>query len=212
MSDFSPANNMTATERKKLLRKQMRALRDAASPADRAAWSAIICARALALPEYQSAKVAHCFLSMLSEVDTRAIIAHALAHGKRVVIPLFVRGSTETPCCEIDTLDDAAYVISGFGLRVPREVCLVDEALVDVVFVPLLAFASSPPRGEGAGGGYVRLGYGAGYYDAFLARVSAPSIGLAFALQRIGELPLEAHDQLLDRVLTEADITNEQHI
>jgi 5-formyltetrahydrofolate cyclo-ligase len=198
---------MVATEQKKLLRKQMRGLRDAASAEDRAAWSAVICARAIALPEYQRAQVVHCFISMSSEVDTRAIIEHALAHGKRVVIPLFLRNSAETPCCEIDTLDESAFMVSGFGLRVPREKRWVDAVLVDVVFVPLLAFAPTSSRGAGEqgrkGARYARLGYGAGYYDAFLSRVHAPAIGVAFELQRVGALPLEPHDQLLDAVLTE---------
>jgi len=44
-----------------------------------------------------------------------------------------------------------------------------------------------------------------GYYDRLLSRLrpETPKIGLAFGLQRTPALPLEAHDALLDAVVTE---------
>lgn len=66
----------------------------------------------------------------------------------------------------------------------------------DVLLVPLLAFDD-----EGH-----RLGYGGGYYDRTLQRLRAMkpviAIGLAYDTQEIGEVPVEAHDQRLDFVLT----------
>jgi 5-formyltetrahydrofolate cyclo-ligase len=49
----------------------------------------------------------------------------------------------------------------------------------------------------------MRLGYGAGFYDRFLRRTHACRVGLAFALQRVNELPQTATDTLLDDVITE---------
>jgi 5-formyltetrahydrofolate cyclo-ligase len=192
---------------KKTLRVQMRALRDAIPTAQRAEWSAAICARAIDLPAFRSARVIHCFLSIQSEVDTRPLIARALTHDKRVAVPVFVKGSDETPCAEILSLDDDELEIGRFNLRMPKVMRPVALAEIDLVFVPLLAFAvaEDAPR-EPQAGKVCRLGYGVGYYDRLLGRLRAdtPKIGLAFAAQRVEDMPAEAHDIRLDAVITEA--------
>lgn len=181
------------------LRKRVRALRDAASSEMRARWSAQICARAMAHPAYARARTVHLFLSFQSEVDTRAIIEHVLASGRRVVVPVFLKDSDDTPATQIDTLDPAAFDFGRWDLRTPklrRDVPL-DE--IDLVLAPLLVWAPADA------GRCARIGYGAGYYDRLLARLDprVRRIGLAFALQRVEHLPIEAHDQFLDEVLTE---------
>jgi 5-formyltetrahydrofolate cyclo-ligase len=203
---------------KKALRQQLSALRDAAAPEQRAIWSEAVCKHLLDMPAYQSARVVHCFVSIQSELDTRPIIEHALSHGKQVAIPLFVRHSDETPCCEITSLADDEYEIGGFGLRIPRQLRPVDAAAIDIVLAPLLAFAPTPTptpalplvRGRESerkagreGRGWLRLGYGVGYYDRFLSRVRALKVGVAFEIQRVDQLPCEPHDMLLDAVITE---------
>ena len=202
-----PAQDHTSemVAKKRALRKDIRALRDAIPAEQRAAWSVRICERAIELPAYQSARFIHCFLSIQSEVETRLLIQHALAHGKRVAAPLFVKGSPETAAYEIETLDTGNYETGAFGLAVPRALQLVDLSAMDIFFVPLLAFAPFTVSSEGkeAEAKFSRLGYGIAYYDRLLARSHAPKIGLAFELQRVESLPVDAHDQLLDRVLTE---------
>jgi 5,10-methenyltetrahydrofolate synthetase len=270
-------SELTIRQQKQVLRKHMRALRDAATPEQRAMWSAAICARVLASPAYKQARVIHCYLPIRSEVDPRPIIEHALAHGKRVAIPLWQAHTDETLSCEIDTLAEDAFEADGMGLRTPRRLNWVTPDEIDLVLVPLLAFAKLPlpnlPRGvpqgknsvapspgtpgegwgegrnayianhagekegphltspaeyrkggtycapsplpgtpgttpgEGWGGGesgYMRLGYGAGFYDRFLRRTRARRVGLAFALQRVNELPQTDTDTLLDDVITES--------
>jgi 5-formyltetrahydrofolate cyclo-ligase len=174
----------------------MVALRDEVPAEQRAAWSELICQRAIALPEYQAARVVHCFLSIRTEVNTRPLIEYALAQGKRVVLPVFLHQSEETPCTEITSLADDEFKVTGFGLRVPRVQRRVALSEIELVFVPLLAFAEMEPSQ------FYRLGYGAGYYDRFLARIAVPKMGLGFAMQRVAELPVEAHDVALNGVVT----------
>lgn len=71
----------------------------------------------------------------------------------------------------------------------------------DVVLAPLLAFDRAGRR----------LGYGRGYYDRTIAglRQDRPDvlvIGLAFAVQRVSEVPADITDERLDAVVTEADV------
>lgn len=194
---------------KKTLRAQMRALRDAIPAGQRAEWSAAICARGIDLPAFQAARVIHCFLPIQSEVDTHPLIAHALAHGRRVVVPVFVTGSNETPCSEILSLDEDEFETGRFNLRVPKVMRPVALTEIDLVFVPLLAFAVAEDASCAPQAGKVRrLGYGVGYYDRLLSRLraGAPKVGLAFAAQRVADMPAEAHDIRLDAVITETGI------
>ena len=203
MSTQSSVNEITA--QKRALRKRMLAERDAIPAEERAAKSARIFERAIELPAYTSARVVHCFVSIQSEVETRPLIAHALAHGKRVAAPLFVKGSSETAAYEIKTLDASDYETGDFGLAVPRDLKRVDLDTIDLFFVPLLAFAPVVVAGDGGASKlkYGRLGYGIAYYDRLLACSPGRRIGLAFEMQRVESLPIDTHDQLLDDVLTE---------
>ncbi|OGR20235.1 MAG: 5-formyltetrahydrofolate cyclo-ligase, partial [Deltaproteobacteria bacterium RIFOXYB2_FULL_66_7] len=68
----------------------------------------------------------------------------------------------------------------------------------DIIVVPGLAFDR---RGN-------RLGRGFGYYDRFLESVpeSVPRVGLAFADQRIPEVPVEAWDVPVHALVTEEGV------
>jgi 5-formyltetrahydrofolate cyclo-ligase len=85
---------------------------------------------------------------------------------------------------------------AGFGTLAPAE--LAPQVEPDVIVMPLLGYDA---RGT-------RLGYGGGYYDRTLARLSKKPrlVGLAFAAQEIGEIPREAHDIPLDSVVTEKGV------
>ncbi len=51
-----------------------------------------------------------------------------------------------------------------------------------------------------------RIGYGGGYYDRFLVDYAGVSLGLAFECQVVPALPVTAHDQSVDGVLTEDNL------
>lgn len=90
------------------------------------------------------------------------------------------------------------FVDGAFGLKEPPESAPLVEP--DLFFVPLLAF---DPRCH-------RLGYGKGHYDRALSAAKAKrnvlSIGVAYDMQRIDEIPNEPLDEQLDFVVTEAQI------
>lgn len=75
-----------------------------------------------------------------------------------------------------------------------------ETVLPDIVLAPLVAFDRQG----------MRLGYGAGYYDATLAHLRAQgvlraAIGIAYAAQEALSLPREAHDVPLDQIVTEQE-------
>ena len=55
-----------------------------------------------------------------------------------------------------------------------------------------------------------RIGYGRGYYDRAIARLSRNgpvlTVGIAFSVQEVDAVPAEPHDQPLDHLVTEAGL------
>jgi 5-formyltetrahydrofolate cyclo-ligase len=163
---------------------------------DRERRSATICALVATMPIYIAAHAIHCYLPMRSEVDTRPLIADALAHGKRVADPIVIPKATELAHAWLASLANDALTPGVFGTFNPRDLRPARPGDWDLVIVPLLAFDR---RGH-------RLGYGKGYYDRLLAADTATTIGVGFAAQAIDALPAEAHDIALDWVITERDM------
>jgi 5-formyltetrahydrofolate cyclo-ligase len=87
----------------------------------------------------------------------------------------------------------AALYEAGFGTLAPAE--LAPQAEPDVIIMPLLGFDAHGTR----------LGYGGGYYDRTLERLSKKPrlVGIAYAAQELDFVPREPHDVPLDVVVTE---------
>ena len=131
------------------------------------------------------------------EVDTHPLIAALLGEGKRIIVPIIQKEDCSLRLSYIRTPD--VLVPSTFNVPEPigNEVP-ADPAEIEVALIPLLGF-------DAAGN---RIGYGAGYYDRFLARhTHFPTVGVAFAVQKCDHIPHEATDQTLDAVVTEAGIS-----
>jgi len=66
----------------------------------------------------------------------------------------------------------------------------------DILLIPLVAFDKNLNR----------LGYGGGYYDRLIKKLSKKKkilkIGLAYSFQKINEVPINAYDQKLDYIVT----------
>jgi len=147
--------------------------------------------RLLALPELESARTILVCLAFGGELDTEPLIAEWTASGRVVAAPRAVPGTrrmTVHPLpCDLQTLR--------FGLRQPTAGAPeIDPDELDVAVVAGLAFDLHG----------VRLGYGSGYFDRFLAgRTSLVKVGWCFDLQLVDELPRESHDVPMDLVVTE---------
>ncbi len=91
-------------------------------------------------------------------------------------------------------LNDLDQLVEGrFGTKYPKNGQRF-TGQPDCVLVPGLAFDFL---------GF-RLGYGAGYYDAFLIKTKATKVGVGFPLQFCRQpLPTEEHDVALDLLVTE---------
>ena len=183
---------------KGVLRRRMRSFRSALGPELRARTDAAIRDRLLATEEFARAGTVLSYLSFGSEVDTRAIIERAWEEGKRVALPR-VEGERAMGWYMVESFDGLVRSPLGVEEPAPDPAHLIDPAACPdaVALVPGLAFDRF----------CYRLGYGGGYYDAFLASFAGTSIGLCREVQFIGSLEalgvLEEHDRPVGLVVTE---------
>lgn len=185
-------------EAKRAMRERMLAARDALPPEARAAASAAIAGRILALPSFAAATCVLLTLPYRSEWDTRALVAAAHAGGKTVVLP---RVDGDARMLTLHAVHDiAADTAPGHrGIPEPKaDATRVTVEAIDWVLVPGVAF-------DLAGG---RLGYGGGFYDRLLPllRPGTPRIAGAFDAQVVAHLPAAPHDLPVDRIVTETRI------
>ncbi len=82
---------------------------------------------------------------------------------------------------------------------IPEPYC-EEKVFPDVLIVPLVGFDKNK----------FRLGYGGGFYDRYISKISKHkkvlTIGFAFSFQELKKVPREKHDQKLNFILTEKGI------
>lgn len=178
-------------EDKRDYRKRFKALRSAASPEDRAAWSQRICGHLDAFCVSRRLRRLAVFWPMGSEIDLRPLIQ------KRTEWTFFFpRVATTHPPRLVwgpEPLEPGV-----FGLMEPVHAQHFTPP-VQLVVVPGLVFDDE---------GY-RIGYGGGFYDALLDHLSPEvfTVGAAFDLQRTDRLPTSPQDMPVQALITEAGLT-----
>ncbi len=132
------------------------------------------------------------YMPMRTEIDPLPAMA---AHDGPVGVPVIV--AKATPLQFRTWTPDAPMIEGPFGARIPEAGPWI---IPQVLIVPLLAWDRR---------GY-RLGYGGGFYDRTLEglrqRGPVVAIGYAFAAQEVAEVPIDATDQRLNLIVTEAGV------
>lgn len=137
------------------------------------------------------------YCALAGEVPTERIRHAYLASGVRLYYPRVTGRGTLAfyPHREGDGWETGPY-----GIQEPLNPSGAEPRLSgwDIIVVPGLAF---DPRGN-------RLGRGFGYYDRFLGGLpeSVPRVGLAWAIQRIPEVPVDAWDVSVHALVTEEGV------
>ena len=84
--------------------------------------------------------------------------------------------------------------INKYGIPEPEQ---IKKVFPDVIIVPLVAFDTR----------LYRLGYGGGYYDRYIDKISKKKkllkIGIAYSFQKINRVPVNKYDKKLDIIITE---------
>ncbi|MDP2425882.1 MAG: 5-formyltetrahydrofolate cyclo-ligase [bacterium] len=133
---------------------------------------------------YQQAHVIAMYYHMGSEVDVLPLLCDT---SKQFVFPKIVNRDSKV----IRFAPIVNSVVPGIFNTMEPDGDIIDNSLIDLFLVPVVAFTI---KGE-------RIGYGAGYYDRLLSMVHVPRIGIAYMTQIIDEIPVEPHDVLLHQII-----------
>lgn len=187
-------------EQKLVVRRQMKAARDALDPAARENSGAAICRTIAGLPEFEQARTVMLFASFGSELSTHGLIETTLTTGKRLVLPA-VQGRGRLALRVV--CDPATELAVGqWGIPEPCVRCPeIAVGELDFLLVPGLAF-------DEHGG---RVGYGGGYYDCLLRQMVARSrppaiVAACFEMQLLPAVPTSDHDLPVPIIVTEARV------
>ena len=144
-------------------------------------------------PVFNKAQNICCYLSHDNEVHTHGFILRCLRWGKTVAVPKTdkKRGMLLSKFIDFNRLEPGAY-----GILEPKDSAYspYDPDELDLAIVPAVALDK---RGN-------RLGFGAGYYDKFLAQRDEKLfvVGVAHDFQLVELLPVSAHDIPMHQVIT----------
>lgn len=179
--------------KKAALRKHFRAVRAAISHEEHKQKSLGVC-RVLReeLPEFSTAGTILFYYPLPHEIDILPLFDRARELGIRCAFP---RCRAEAGEMDFFYVDDLSELENGrFGIREPQ---LSEQRVEDfsdtLMLVPAMAFDRQ---------GF-RLGYGGGYYDRFLAAHPMRTVGIAYEMLLVKELPRDKYDRAVDIVATE---------
>lgn len=183
---------------KEQLRSEALARRDGLAKAFRAEAARTIAERACGLPDLHGVNPVGGYWPIRSEVDPRPLLEALLERGQDVALSQILHPHLSWRLWQPGDV----LIKGGFGVREPGPDA--PEVFPKALIVPLVAF-------DRRGG---RIGYGKGHFDRAIAALEAQhpvlTIGLAYAVQEIEQVPVEEHDRRLDVVITETDLIRTQ--
>lgn len=192
--------------------------RDGLSDDRHTAWSRVIGERLAERQELLGSSCLMVYFPVRNEVDLLSLCEMLSGSGQVFALPRVCPGASKMDAFELPDSEDliaslrqngpAGSLVEGaYGIVEPDPASaeLRRPGDLDVVLVPGVVFDRHGHR----------IGYGAGYYDRFLARCppAVVTIGVCFEGQMHPErLPVEKHDQSVDLVVTETETYSREDV
>ena len=184
-------------DRKKELRREMQGEVKALDAAERSECDKKIFAALVGLEEYKNAGTVFTYVSIDSEIDTRALLARVLEDGKRLCVPRL-----SGKVMEIKKVSDLSQLTPGtYNIpEPPAEAAGVRSEEIDFSVIPCV---TCNRKGE-------RLGRGGGYYDRFLKDYQGSAAALCRESQMRNHIPLDEQDVNIPLVVTDKAVYREK--
>ena len=181
---------------KQVIRQQYKKIRQQLTPEMVSDKSQVISKQLLDSTYWKESQTIMVYLSFKNEVITDSLLDYGWKQGKTMVIPICQPNSTIMYASQIS--DWSQLTLNTFGIRelLNKAILTLPPENIDLCLVPGIAFDQFGHR----------LGFGAGYYDRFLAQLNptAKKIALAYSEQIHPEqLPQDAYDLPMDHILTD---------
>jgi 5-formyltetrahydrofolate cyclo-ligase len=136
------------------------------------------------------------YCAIRNEMDPATLSETLRARGHKIALP--VVASKGAPLLFRLYEQGDRLLSNPMGLLEPS--AEAQEVDPDILLVPLLAFDSKRNR----------LGYGGGYYDRTITKLRAQkpilALGIAYAYQEIGAVPVGPNDTPMDKIVTELNV------
>lgn len=148
----------------------------------------------ISLPEYKEASCVYCYVDYNHEVHTWEIMEQAIKDGKKVAAP-----RVDGKSMDFYYITEKVDLESGyFGIMEPKVGLPVAKEQDALFIMPGVAFDRE----------HHRVGYGGGFYDRYLERMTKlKTVAIAFECQIFEEVPCEKFDILPSVLITEAGIS-----
>jgi len=186
-------NEEELNQRKDKLRKEILDHRSEIDPASKADYDSWVCNKLYDLVQEWDYQVIHTYIPMVDEIDVLPLIDKLINDGRIIIAPKTLRDRQ----MEHLVLQSTKKLEKGvYGTSYPAN-SIEYIGQIDLIITPGLAYDY---KGN-------RLGYGGGYYDAFLTEQhSAHSVGLAYPFQRMKYIPIGNHDIPVNEVISKRDL------
>lgn len=180
-------------ETKKEIRKKIRLERAALPLTLREEYSRTIQTRLLNHPLYQKADEIYCYVSFGDEVSTGMIMDTTWKLKKKLAVPKIIGNDY----MEFYYIDSPADLKRGYFNIMEPVITRKADAKNALIIMPGVAF-------DRTGG---RIGYGRGFYDAYLKKhPDTIRLALAFSMQITDTVPTEEHDIRPELIITEGTV------
>lgn len=126
------------------------------------------------------------YISVDTEVNTRAIIEYCLENNKRVCVPKVIQ--KEMIFIDLKSIDDC---VENRGLIEPVSNVKADDPEIQII--PMLAFNKK----------LYRLGYGGGYYDKYLSNYEGFKCGVCYSFGKDETLIESDYDISCQKIITD---------
>jgi 5-formyltetrahydrofolate cyclo-ligase len=178
---------------KRAIRTHMLKCRSALLPEQVAQLSRLAQQRLMATELFSSAQSLALYSPIQNEIATSDIFITARHQGKQVYYPRVAKQGLHF----VEIVSPRQLVAGAFGVLEPAADLEMSAQVPDLILIPGVVFDR---RGH-------RLGYGRGFYDRYLAGCSnqAVRVGFCYSFQLCEALPVGAHDQSLDVLVTDTE-------
>lgn len=178
------------------LRKKYKQLREELSEDSIEEMSLKIANQALKLPIWDKTNY-HIFLSILSKKEVNTDYILHILQGKDKSIVVSKANFLNNEMAHLLLQENTVLKVSDYGIPEPVSGLEISPEVIDVVFVPLLAYDVNGHR----------IGYGKGFYDRFLEKcgLNTVFVGLSF-YEPEPKIFFEATDVPLDFCVTPTNI------
>lgn len=175
-------------EKKSLLRKQIKALKEDYSPKELDQKSNNVFGLLEQMLVFQKAKNIYVYHSLKDEVQTSDFI-QKWNDKKKFFFPIIKDDNLTFREYKPQTIFRQAIL----NVMEPDGEDISDYSEIDIIIVPGIAFDINMNR----------LGRGKGFYDRFLSQISVLKIGVCFEFQLLKNIPIDYYDVKMDYIITE---------